>query len=154
MREPDSVPKELLASCRFDSASRGYALPSRADLKGGIWVVAATCATAQRLLRLDPADMARRGKGKAGRKADLDGSGGGFEPAAYAFSHVIVDEAGQASEPECLCSISGALARHTRPGNGPHPPMLVHRRRTLLLANVFLLLKRYVLLEICVFCVC
>ena len=35
---------------------------------------------------------------------------GAFEPSAYAFSHVIVDEAGQASEPECLCSLSGALA--------------------------------------------
>ena len=95
------MPQKLEASCRWGAG--GYALPSRCDLEAGIWVVAATCATAQRLLRLDPSDAGSRATRRR-REA------GAFEPSAYAFSHVIVDEAGQASEPECLCSLSGALA--------------------------------------------
>ena len=59
----------------------GFRLPTRREL-GGMWVVAATCCTAQRLIRT---------------------------LAAPIFSHVVVDEAGQATEPECLCAISGAM---------------------------------------------
>lgn len=56
------------------------------------------------MLRCDPGDIPMRGKARK-----MQGPGA-FVPASYAFSHVIVDEAGQASEPECLCSLSGALA--------------------------------------------
>lgn len=103
MRDRDTVPKELAASCRWNDSKQGYTLPGRDDLKGGVWVVAATCSTAQRMLRYDPEEKSR--------------GQGAYLPASHAFSHVIVDEAGQATEPECLCSLSGALCESAAPGS-------------------------------------
>ena len=85
LREGGSMSPELRAASAPLSTSEGYLLPTRAQL-GGAWVVAATCITAQRMLRT------------------LQKSG---QPPL--FSHVCVDEAGQATEPETLCAIAGAL---------------------------------------------
>ncbi len=85
-RTPKTLPAALVpcAAPLWSASEDGYALPTLAQLRAGAWVVAATCSTAQKLIRC-------------------------LRLAAPQFSHVIVDEAGQATEPECLCAVAGAM---------------------------------------------
>ena len=89
-RDPRTVP-ESLAACigglrgvEKDGTS-GYRLPTREELRD-VWVVTATNVTAQKLIQTLR-----------------------LETNHELFSHIVVDEAGQATEPECLCAVSGAL---------------------------------------------
>ena len=105
-RERASLPPALAPCSRYDDAQGGFALPNRAAL-ARVWVVAATCCTAQRLVRqLEVEEAARRGRGAAPAA-----------PLPPLFTHVVIDEAGQATEPEALCALAGALRP---PGPGGH----------------------------------
>jgi helicase MOV-10 len=84
-RAPSNVAPALRGACAALFAGEGYALPTRAQLADA-WVVAATCITAQRLVRT----LLKNGQPPL-------------------FSHVCIDEAGQATEPETLCAVAGAL---------------------------------------------
>lgn len=98
-RETKTIPRELLPCSnvlyRRDDATgeSGFELPTRKEI-GGARVVAVTCSTAQRMVRT----LQARGE----------------KPL---FSHVVIDEAGQATEPEVLCAIAGAM-RSPVPGVG------------------------------------
>ncbi len=85
-----TLPPSVLASSLWSDADNAFLLPtSRAQLKG-VWVVAATCSTAQKLAH-NPTF-------------------------AGIFTHVAVDEAGQATEPECLCAVARLLRSADRGG--------------------------------------
>ena len=89
-RSRADMPQALLpcAEALWDGAEGAFKLPSRAQISGrGVWVVAATCVTAQKM-------------------AHAWG-----DACAGVFSHVAVDEAGQATEPECLCAVTRLLRR-------------------------------------------
>ena len=97
-RETKTIPRELLPCSnalfrRDKTGESGFELPLRKDL-GSVFVVAATCCTAQRMVRTLQA---------CGEKP--------------LFSHIVIDEAGQATEPEVLCAIAGAM-RSPAPGVG------------------------------------
>jgi hypothetical protein len=82
-RNKNDVAPELLPCSTWSEADEAFLLPTERSSYDGKWVVAATCATAQKLARVP---------GCAGL-----------------FSHVIIDEAGQAAEPECMCAVAGLL---------------------------------------------
>jgi hypothetical protein len=77
------VPPELQACSTWSRDDNAFLLPSRRDELDGRWVVAATCSTAQKLAHL--------------------------AAFTHLFTHVAVDEAGQATEPECLCAVARLL---------------------------------------------
>ena len=87
-RSKTTLPESLLPCSLWCSLDGAFLMPQRSDLSG-VYVVAATCATAQKL---------------------AFAQNGAFE---HFFSHVAVDEAGQATEPECMC----AIARLLRPAS-------------------------------------
>ena len=77
------VAPSLAACCLYDAESDGFILPTADQLSSGrgVVVVAATVSTAQRIAQM-----------------------GGIS-----FSHVVIDEAGHVSEPECLCAVARLL---------------------------------------------
>jgi hypothetical protein len=77
-----TVPALLMPCSRWSDEESAFTLPASRDALRGIRVVAATCSTAQKLAH---------------------SKGGSF---VRIFSHVVVDEAGQATEPECLCAVT------------------------------------------------
>ena len=86
-RDKATMPQELEAVSLWDEQERGFLLPTEAQVRR-VRVIAATCAMAQKL---------------------AFACGGSL---CDAFTHVAVDEAGQATEPEALEAISGLLKRH------------------------------------------
>ncbi|XP_046881375.1 putative helicase mov-10-B.1 isoform X1 [Hypomesus transpacificus] len=81
-RAPGTVPKHLLRHCNWDATQDCFVLPAKKVLMQ-YKVLVTTLVTAGRLV-----------------------SGG--VPAGH-FSHVFVDEAGQAVEPECVIAVAGLL---------------------------------------------
>uniref|UniRef100_A0A7N8XQX8 RNA helicase n=1 Tax=Mastacembelus armatus TaxID=205130 RepID=A0A7N8XQX8_9TELE len=86
-RDPNSVPKHLLKYCNLDPTQNGFVFPEKEVLMKYA-VIVTTMVTAGRLV-----------------------SGG--IPVGH-FTHVFVDEGGQAVEPECIIAIAGLL----NPKNG------------------------------------
>ena len=80
-----TVPAALIQCSRWSAAESAFTLPAGRDSLRGVRVVAVTCSTAQKLAH-----------SKCGAFLHL-------------FSHVVVDEAGQATEPECLCAVTKLL---------------------------------------------
>ena len=80
-----AVPAELMPCSRWSDEECAFTLPAGRDSLRGVRVVAVTCSTAQKLAH-----------SKCGAFVGL-------------FSHVVVDEAGQATEPECLCAVAKLL---------------------------------------------
>uniref|UniRef100_A0A8D3CJ56 RNA helicase n=1 Tax=Scophthalmus maximus TaxID=52904 RepID=A0A8D3CJ56_SCOMX len=81
-RDPRSVPKQLLKYCNLDLAQDGFVFPEKEILMKHT-IIVTTMITAGRLV-----------------------SGG--IPVGH-FTHVFVDEGGQAVEPECIIAIAGLL---------------------------------------------
>lgn len=81
-RDPGTVPKHLLKHCNWDASQDSFVFPTKEVLMK-YKVIVTTLVTAGRLV-----------------------SGG--VPAGH-FSHVFIDEAGQAVEPECVIAIAGLL---------------------------------------------
>ena len=103
-RAEKDMPEVLRASAAAlwsEEGGGGYRLPD-ADALSRARVVAATCSTAQRLIRT----LLLKGAGSA--------SGGGGASGGGLFSHIIVDEAGQCTDPETLCAVAGGLRRGGR----------------------------------------
>ncbi|KAM4795734.1 putative helicase MOV-10 [Rhinophrynus dorsalis] len=82
-RDFRTVPENIKACCNWDSSNECYIYPSKYDLKK-YKVIIATLVTAGRLVSAD-------------------------FPKGH-FSHVFIDEAGQAVEPECVTAIAGILS--------------------------------------------
>ena len=82
-----TVPAALMQCSRWSDEESAFTLPAGRDSLRGKRVVAVTCSTAQKLAH-----------SKCGAFVRL-------------FSHVVVDEAGQATEPECLCAVARLLRR-------------------------------------------
>ena len=80
-----TVPAALMQCSRWSEEESAFTLPAGRDSLRGKRVVAVTCSTAQKLAH-----------SKCGAFVRL-------------FSHVVVDEAGQATEPECLCAVTKLL---------------------------------------------
>lgn len=81
-RNPNTVPKDLLKRCNWDASQDSFVFPEKEVLMK-YSVIVTTLVTAGRLV-----------------------SGG--IPAGH-FTHVFVDEGGQAIEPECIIAIAGVL---------------------------------------------
>ena len=95
-RDKATLPPDLLAVSLWDEQERGFTLPTESQVRT-VRVIAATCAMAQKL---------------------AFACGGSLRDA---FTHVAVDEAGQATEPEALEAISRLL----KPGDkGGHRVVL------------------------------
>ncbi|KAL6112550.1 mov10 [Pungitius sinensis] len=82
-RDPRSIPTTLLTNCNWDQSHDGFVFPEKEDLMT-YKIVATTMVTAGRLV-----------------------SGG--IPVGH-FTHVFLDEGGQAVEPECVIAIAGLLS--------------------------------------------
>ncbi|KAI3369856.1 hypothetical protein L3Q82_024666, partial [Scortum barcoo] len=82
-RDPNSVPKNLLKYCNWDGAQDAFVFPEKETLMK-YKIVVVTMVTAGRLVT------------------------GGI-PVGH-FTHIFVDEAGQAVEPECVIAIAGLLS--------------------------------------------
>ncbi|XP_034539182.1 putative helicase mov-10-B.1 isoform X2 [Notolabrus celidotus] len=85
-RDPRTVPKNLLKHCNWDQEQDAFVFPDKSFLMK-YKVIVATMFTAGRLV-----------------------SGG--VPTGH-FTHIFVDEAGQAAEPECIMAIAGLLNART-----------------------------------------
>uniref|UniRef100_A0A667WJK6 RNA helicase n=1 Tax=Myripristis murdjan TaxID=586833 RepID=A0A667WJK6_9TELE len=81
-RDPRTVPKHLLKHCNWDESQDGFVFPDK-EILMKYKVIVTTMVTAGRLV-----------------------SGG--IPHGH-FSHVFVDEGGQAMEPECIIAVAGLL---------------------------------------------
>ncbi|XP_074537209.1 putative helicase mov-10-B.2 [Halichoeres trimaculatus] len=86
-RDPRTVPKSLLKNCNWDQQQDAFVFPDKSVLMN-YKIIVATMFTAGRLV-----------------------SGG--IPVGH-FTHIFLDEAGQAAEPECVIAIAGLLS----PGTG------------------------------------
>lgn len=93
-RSQADMPAEMRAAAVARRGAGGFYCQMRAPSRARL--VAATCSTAQRLIRT----LLLGGGGRGG--------GGGL------FHHIIVDEAGQCTEPKTLCTVSGGLRRGGR----------------------------------------
>nr|XP_046239070.1 putative helicase mov-10-B.1 isoform X2 [Scatophagus argus] len=81
-RDPNSVPKNLLKYCNWDETQDGFVFPDKGSLMK-YKIIVSTMITAGRLVS-------------------------GRIPVGH-FTHVFLDEAGQAVEPECVIAVAGLL---------------------------------------------
>lgn len=109
-----TVPSEVLPYCRQEEDTGTFSLPSTVDELYKFRVIVCTCSDAHILYKLGFTNQQLRKRrecfvnfcSKASRRLNLTGGYAGQEVNSPHFTHLFVDEAAQATEPEVLIPLS------------------------------------------------